>query len=219
MRRTVQPTRQPFVPAQAAEAHVARTRMDLPRPEAGITPLHGLLAARRSRRELGSRALTADEVGALLWAGQGITGAEGRRAAPSAGALYPLTLTVVDARGVWRYEPAEHALAEVEAGDRRGPLAAAAIGQESVAEAPLTIAVTARPSVLAERYGHRAERYCTLEAGHVAQNLLLMATALGLAAVPVAAFDDEAVRAVLRLGPGNLALYLIPVGAPREGGA
>jgi SagB-type dehydrogenase family enzyme len=98
-------------------------------------------------------------------------------------------------------------------------LATAALGQECVAEAPLTIAVTARPSQLSPRYGKRAERYCMLEAGHVVQSVLLMATALGLAAVPVAAFDDEAVLAVLGLRAEHLALYLVPVGAPRAGGS
>lgn len=65
---------------------------------------------RHSRREFGPRELTASEVGALLWAGQGITSEEGGRAAPSAGALHPVTLTAIDARGVWRYIPEDHAL-------------------------------------------------------------------------------------------------------------
>jgi SagB-type dehydrogenase family enzyme len=190
----------------------------LPRPDPRGTALHGIIATRRSLREFGRRGLTLAEVGALLWAGQGITSAEGARAAPSAGAMYPITLTLVDSRGVWRYVPAEHALSPVEPGDRRARLAEAALGQEHVAEAPLTIAVTARPATLSARYRERASRYCLLEAGHVAQNVLLMATALGLAAVPVAAFDDEAVLSVLGLGAGNLALYLLPVGAPRTGG-
>ncbi len=44
--------------------------------------------------------------------------------------------------------------------------------------------------------------------------LAAMATALGFAAVPVAAFDDEAVLPVLDLGAG----HLLPIGAPPEGG-
>jgi SagB-type dehydrogenase family enzyme len=188
----------------------------LPPPDPRSTPLHAAMARRRSRRAFGGRALAEAELGALLWAGQGITDADGGRAAPSAGALYPVTLSVADARGVWRYVPEEHALSPAGATDRRGALAAAALGQESVAEAPATIAVTARPAVLHARYGARAERYCVLEAGHVAENVLLMATALGLAAVPVAAFDDEAVLAALGLGAGHLPLYLLPVGAPPD---
>lgn len=183
----------------------------LPRPDLASSPLCDLLARRRSRREFGRRQLLPAELGALLWAGQGITSPEGGRAAPSAGALYPVTLSVVDALGVWRYQPGAHALAPAVLGDRRRRLAAAT-EQDEVAQAPLTVAVTARPDVLAGRYGARAERYATLEAGHVAQSLLLMATALGLAAVPIAAFDDGKVRAALALGADDLPLYLVPVG-------
>jgi SagB-type dehydrogenase family enzyme len=190
----------------------------LPRLDPSSTPLHGVIAARRSRREFDRRPLTPAETGALLWAGQGITSADGARAAPSAGALHPITLSLLDSGGVWRYLPGDHALAPAAEEDRRARLAAAALGQACVADAPATIAVTARPAELSARYGRRAERYTILEAGHVAQNVLLMATVLGLGAVPVGAFDDEAVRAVLGLGAEHRVLYLLPVGALRAGG-
>ena len=63
-------------------------------------------------------------------------------------------------------------------------------------------------------YGGRDERYVHLEAGHAAQNLLLQATALGLAAVPVGAFDDAGVAGVIGLPAEQAPLYLIPVGHP-----
>jgi nitroreductase len=53
-----------------------------------------------------------------------------------------------------------------------------------------------------------------LEAGHVGQNLLLQAVALGLAAVPVGAFDGGELRAVLALPPGREPLYLVAIGRP-----
>jgi nitroreductase len=54
-----------------------------------------------------------------------------------------------------------------------------------------------------------------MEAGHAAQNLLLQATVLGLASVPIAAFEDDRVRAALELPPDHEPLYLIPVGHRR----
>jgi len=181
-------------------------------------PLARLIASRRSRREFTGRRLSDAEVGALLWAGQGITSPDGLRAAPSAGALYPTTLTLVEAGGVWRYSPQEHALSRVRAGDRRADLAAAALGQPEVAEASASVVVTAEPAVLAARYGRRSERYCALEAGHVAQNVLLQAVSLGIAAVPIGAFDDAAVLECVGLGRDHLALYVLAVGWPRPGG-
>jgi nitroreductase len=52
------------------------------------------------------------------------------------------------------------------------------------------------------------------ESGHAAQNLLLQATALGLAAVPVGGFDPAALSRLVALPPGHEVLYLIPVGFP-----
>jgi SagB-type dehydrogenase family enzyme len=72
-------------------------------------------------------------------------------------------------------------------------------------------AVTART---ARKYGARAERYAQLEAGHVAQNLLLMAVGLGFGGTPVGAFDDDAVARTLNLGNGETPLYLLPIGLP-----
>ena len=186
----------------------------LPPPELRGPALGALLARRRSRREFGRRPLSEAELASLCWAGQGLTAPWGGRTAPSAAGLFPLTLSLADGRGVWRYVPQSHALALAAAGDRRSRLAAAALGQEFVRAAPATFAVTADPAVLAPRYGSRSLRYCTLEAGHLAQNLLLAAEALGLAAVPVAAFDDGAVLAALGLAAAHLALYLVPAGAP-----
>jgi SagB-type dehydrogenase family enzyme len=213
MRHRSMPAREPAPVRETAPGR----REPLPAPPGEASVLSRLLAARRSCRELASRRLTPLEVGALLWAGQGITSPDGLRTAPSAGALYPTTLSLADDRAVWRYAPRGHALALVRPGDARAGLAAAALGQEVVAEAPATIAVSADPAVLAARYGSRSDRYCALEAGHVAQNVLLQAAALGLAAVPVGAFDDDAVRAILELRPEHLVLYLLPVGAPRAG--
>ncbi|MBS1124685.1 MAG: Nitroreductase family, partial [Deltaproteobacteria bacterium] len=47
------------------------------------------------------------------------------------------------------------------------------------------------------------------------QNALLTATALGLGAVPVGAFEDEKLRRALNLAGDVTPLYLIPVGASR----
>jgi SagB-type dehydrogenase family enzyme len=65
------------------------------------------------------------------------------------------------------------------------------------------------------KYGNdRAWRYVNLEAGHAAQNVLLMATAMGLAGSPVGAFDDNAVMDLLGLPADHRPLYLVPLGQP-----
>jgi len=183
--------------------------------EDGGPPIFDVMAARRSVRSFADTPLTEDELARLLWAGQGITDrAHGYRAVPSAGALYPIALYVCDSSGIGRYEPETETLAVISGSDARGDLKTAALGQSAVGDAPVVIVIVAKTAVTAAKYGPRAERYCTLEAGHAAQNILLSAFALGLGGVTMGAFDDDSVRSVLDLDDGYLPLYIIPVGHP-----
>jgi len=189
----------------------------LPPPhKAGGLALEEAIAERRSVRAFLDEPLTHEEVGQLCWAGQGITDPRGHfRAAPSAGALYPLELYVVSAGGVDHYEPQKHRLKRHRSGDRRGAVQEAALHQDSVGQAPACFVIAAVVERTARKYGPRAERYCFIEAGHVAQNLLLQATSLGLGGVPVGAFSDKKVARALDLPQGQRVLYLVPMGRPR----
>lgn len=207
--------------AQTREGPAAESRtavMSLPKPStSGAVSLEAALAARRSVRAFAPASLSPDQLGQLCWAGQGISDPRsGRRTAPSAGALYPMELYAVTADGVWHYRPAEHVLEAHLAGDLRAPLRAASLGQEAVGEAPLCLVVAAVVGRSEVKYGRRAERYCWMEAGHIAQNVLLQATALGLGGVPVGAFEDRRVAEVLRLPRDCRPMYLLPLGVPAE---
>jgi len=203
-------------PSKTSCGDPARRKV-LPAPvQAGRMPLEQAIRLRRSVRTFTAEPLTLQQIGQLCWAGQGITDPQrGFRSAPSAGALYPIELYIVTADGVDHYLPKEHALERHLAGDVRGALRSAALGQEAITRAPACVVVTAVVERTARKYGPRAERYCFLEAGHVAQNILLQATALGLAGVPMGAFEDEQVAAVLKLPKGTRVLYLMPIGHPR----
>jgi SagB-type dehydrogenase family enzyme len=172
------------------------------------------LATRRSVRELTGPPLTDGEISQLLWSAQGITPAR-NRTAPSAGATYPSEMYLLTADGVFHYRPQRHDLEVVSEDDVRLRLFGGAVGQEAVRDAPAVFVVTAVFARTAVKYGDRAVRYVHVEAGHVAQNVLLQATALGLGAVPVGAFDDTAVSELIGLPTDHEPLYLLPVGHPR----
>lgn len=196
--------------------------IDLPEPvgDSGVS-LEMTMRARRSVREYTRETLTIDQLGQLLWAAQGVTSADGKRTAPSAGALRPLEVYLLTSEGVHHYLPEGHRLAAHAAGDRRRGLVSAALDQELVARASAVFVIAGILARTAPRYGaNRAWRYVNLEAGHAAQNLLLQAVVLGLGAVPVGAFDDDAVQDLLELPTEERPLYLIPVGyaAAGEGG-
>jgi SagB-type dehydrogenase family enzyme len=194
----------------------------LPEPrQDSKTSVESALRRRRSVREFHREALTLAEVSQLLWATQGITGPEGRRTAPSAGALYPLEVFLVAGKegglpaGVYRYQPQGHALVCIAEGDKRAKLAAAALEQDWLNDAPVTIVIAAVYERTARKYKHRAERYVHLEVGHAAQNVHLQAVALDLGTVVVGAFDDAQVKQVLPLAANEQPLCLMPVGKPR----
>lgn len=188
--------------------------MPLPAPHlSGALSLEDAIARRRSVRDFTPGVLTEEQVSQLVWAAQGITSREhGLRAVPSAGALYPLELYVVQASGAFHYQPLTHALHLVVARDLRDPLARAAHDQTSVRTAAVDLILVGVIARTRAKYGGRAERYVALEAGHAAQDILLEATALGLGAVPVGSFDDDTVREVLALPVGTTPLYIVPVG-------
>jgi len=178
----------------------------------GQVSLEESLATRRSEREFPDTGVPAADLGQLLWAGQGITDEQGHRTAPSAGARYPIELYVITADEVGHYRPDEHVL-ETRADARVLPaLADLAFGQDFVSNAPLVIAIVADPARTEVEYGSVAEALVDRESGHVAQNILLQATALGLASVPVGGFDPAALAELLALPPGQDVRYLIPVG-------
>lgn len=190
-----------------------------PRHDSGFS-LERALHERRSVRDFGRTALTREEISQLLWAAQGITDRGGLRAAPSAGALYPLELYLVVGTvrdldpGVYGYIPAGHKLAKVVTGDRRRELALAAHDQDCVADAAAVLVFTAVERRTTRKYGGRGVRYMHIETGHAAQNVLLQATALGLGAVVVGAFDDNAVGELLHFPGGEAPVYLMPLGRP-----
>ncbi|MBI5158377.1 MAG: SagB/ThcOx family dehydrogenase [Acidimicrobiia bacterium] len=190
----------------------------LPPPSrAGSNSLEASLAQRRSVRHYTPEAVSLSDLSQLLWATQGISGADKHgpvRTAPSAGRTSPLEVYVVTAEGIALYGPAEHQLQPLGDKDVRQALAEAALDQGCVREAPLVLALIGRVARTVDTYGDRAERYVTLEAGHAAQNALLQATALGLGAVPVGSFDDDQVRHILGLASQATPLYLICVGHP-----
>ncbi len=188
--------------------------IQLPAPDTtGAMPLEQAIAQRRSKRSFTDEPLSLAQIGQLLWAAQGITEPQrGFRAAPSAGALYPLELYVVAADGVYHYQPQGHQARLHMAGDRRAQLAAACLGQRFVQQAGADFVFTAVFERTRAKYGPRADQYVHNEVGAAGENLCLQAVALGLGSVMVGAFRDEQVSDALDLPADHTPLLVIPVG-------
>jgi len=191
-------------------------------PEPGYTSnvsIEEAIQGRRSTRRYKDDALTLKEVSQLLWAAQGITGLEkGFRAAPSAGAMYPLDLYVVAGNvegldaGVYRYSPGGHTITKTMDGDIRRELTEACLNQRMIERGAFTIVFTAIYERTTNRYGDRGIRYVHVDVGHAAENIYLQVVSMGLGTVAMGAFDDLAVKRILSLSPEQEPLYLMPVG-------
>ncbi len=206
-------------------AHPA-PRQPPPRRAGGIRggpTLEEVIEARRSVRDYSGGSLSQEALSRLLHAAQGITERRrGLRAAPSAGALYPIELYAVVHNvaglepGIYHYAVREHELELLEAGDFRAAVTRAGLGQDFLGRANVCFVLSAIFQRTRWKYRERTYRYVLLEAGHVGQNLYLAATAMGLGACAVGAFLDDELNDLLGLdGQEEAAIYVISVGKIR----
>ena len=196
-------------------------RIVLPDPHGyrGLS-LEEAIETRRSVRDYSAEPLSLEELSRLLHAAQGITeGRWGLRAAPSAGALYPIELyaLVHDVAGlepgIYHYAVQQHGLELLQRGDFRAAVTQAGLWQDFLGQANVCFVLSAIFQRTRWKYRERAYRYVLLEAGHVGQNLYLAATSMGLGACAVGAFLDDDLNGLLGLdGREEAVLYLISVG-------
>jgi len=149
-----------------------------------------LIKERRSIRAFSDRPIPDEDVEVLV---------EAACWAPSAGNRQPWEFVVV------------------RDGENKRRLVEAAHGQSFIAEAPVVFVVCADPGRSAARYGRRgAEFYCLQDTAAAVQNLLLTATANGIGACWVGAFDEEKAAETVAAPEGVRPVAIIPVGYPAE---
>lgn len=190
----------------------------------GTLPLRTAVETRRSLRSYAPVPLSLAELSFLLWCSQGVKeeskGQYTLRTVPSAGARHALeTLLLVHrveglSPGLYQYDAARHGLVQWDAPDDISErVMAACLNQPLVGSSAVTFAWIAERARMTWRYGERGIRYLFLDAGHVCQNLLLGAEAIGAGGCAVAAFSDDDLNRVLELdGKQRFAVYLAAIG-------
>ena len=195
----------------------------LPRPVFGETnSLWDILAQRRSRRRYTPDPISMTTLSTLLWATQGVTLSAPRyqfRAAPSAGALYPVETYLSIHRvaglkqGIYHFNVLDFALEEIAQGNFGEQLTHAALDQAMVRRGAVLFIWTAIVLRSMWKYRNRCIRYIFMDAGHIGQNLQLAATAVELGCCPIGAFYDREVNEILRVdGEEETAIYLAAAG-------
>jgi SagB-type dehydrogenase family enzyme len=181
------------------------------------------IAQRRSFRNFSDKPITQEYFGNLLWAAQGVTGrrhGHPLHAAPSGGGLYPFEIYIFINHvegfdpGLYHYAAKTHGVRLIKPGDFRQQLLTVGLGQELFQRAGVVFVLGAVFERICAKYGERGYRYVYMEAGHISQNIFLMATSLGLGSVPVGAFCDQELNGLIGMdGAKQAAIYIHAVGS------
>ena len=189
-------------------------------------PLGEAIVDRRTDTVFGTAPISLADLSSLLTGGYGASerpsavGHRRFRTVPSAGALYPLEL-YVHVRAATGVEPGlYHFQATAGVLQRLRPLpeeelARAFVQPDLIGSAAVVILISAVFERTTFKYGERGYRFALLEAGHVAQNIDLVAAALRLPAANLGGFFDRELEALLELdGVEQSLVYAVAIGSP-----
>ncbi|MBS3679844.1 SagB/ThcOx family dehydrogenase [Ornithinibacillus massiliensis] len=173
-----------------------------------------------------NRTVTLDQLSIFLQYSYGITHREADRsfrATPSAGAKYPNELYVLVnnvkdiEKGIYHYSPYAHSLSLI----KNGSYIQKFIDEfhhdqylkEIVGSSKFTLIITGIFDRTTHKYMERGYRFCLFEAGHIAQNSMLIANAMSMGSCGLGGFFDDNINSILEInGVDENALYLISFG-------
>lgn len=183
-----------------------------------------IILKRRSRRVFLALDISKKELSYLLFFSAGLINLgdnidSSKRPYPSAGGrypleIYPLILHCQDLeKGLYHYNVREHTL-EMLLKKNLGKWLIKLTGDlNSIADASIVFIVTGVLDRTRIKYGDRGYRYILIEAGHIAQNILLLATELNLISSPIGGFIDSSIVELLDIKlVKEVPLYMIAIG-------
>ena len=191
-----------------------------------------LLDTRRSVRSYTNKPMTQAELAFMLWSVNGIQKIRNDvatfRPVPSGGARHPFEtyITVQNVEGLkpglYHYLPAENIGEKIvtiqylrDIPDYEKTVTEMVVGQAWAAKAPIVLFYSCIPYKAEWRYHELSHRVQLIDLGHVGQNAMLSAAALGLGSCCMAAYGQEACDALIGLdGLEEYTVYGVAVGTP-----
>lgn len=181
----------------------------LPR-DLGLSPMPALAAISTEAENDASAEIDLETLTRILFCAGGLTrhrqvnGEDYHfRAAPSAGALYPVEIYVAAAEvqglapGLYHFSPADLKLRALRPGDFRSNIASAAGARGALAEARAILILSTIFWRSTWKYRARAYRYCFWDSGTMLANLLAAVRAEGLGSEVVTAFVDAELETLI----------------------
>jgi SagB-type dehydrogenase family enzyme len=197
-------------------------QVSFPKPMLSLNiSLKQTLIDRTSSRNFSKRKVPIEKLSTLLFYGAGQkTGSEALgRFYPSGGGLYPLELYIISLntdlkKGLYHYSIQNHGLEtliEFSNFNYRRYF----IRQSWIPKSAFMIVVTAVFHRTIDKYGDRGYRHILSEAGHIAQNLYLLSSALKLACCSIGGYRENSLGKLLDIeGSEESVVYVIAFGMP-----
>ena len=201
-------------------------------PVAEITsPLSEVLRKRVTARNLRSCNISTEQLSQILFYCYGETRSNEEsgfprsfRVIPSGGAMYPLEIYLHSAKieglpaGLYHYNSDHHSLQLVQAGDKTHLLCDSLVQNNIPLDSAVQFFITALFERSTFKYSERGYRFVLLEAGHVAQNINLVSTSLGLGVINIGGYFDREIDSFLGLdGIAHSTVYMQAIGSASEG--
>lgn len=207
------------------------------------SPLNDLIENRRSTRTFSIDTVKMQIIAQMLWAGYGIVQDShrvdetnpqrikvwqghkfSRHTVPSAGALYPMRLSLVLLRSTGRYKAGIYDIlfrnnSEVELLPKStniGRVLRSFADHTVCNNAQGIIVISGSFRLSGQKYSNRSTLYVPIEVGHIAQNIHLSATENGMGTVEIGGFLEEAMKQSIGLPTGFWPLTTILFGHPAE---
>lgn len=196
-------------------------------PKPGLTrgiSLREALTNRESIRSFSQQPISQAVLSTLLYYSAGIYSIGGggvHRFYPSGGARYPLETYVLPLnsalqKGLYHYNLKNHSLERL-LFLKENVKTSKFFGQEWIANAGCIIIITGIFERTTMKYGSRGYRHILIEAGHMGQNMYLLASALNVGCCAIGGFIDDKLNSLLDIdGTEETVLYAFALGSVQK---
>lgn len=180
--------------------------IELPEPSLdGKISLKRALTQRKSIRSFSNRMLSKNKISTLLYFSSGLIKANSklpRRFYPSAGARYPLEVYLISInselpRGLYHYYIKSNSLEKLLTFNRFD--FDRYYNQKWIKRSSCLIIITAIFERTTIKYGDRGYRFILMEAGHLAQNINLISSALNISCCAIGGYIDDNINKLIDL--------------------
>lgn len=201
------------------------SRVNLQKPVGHKSILEKILISRKSFRGFSSKPVSKKEISRILYFAAGIVRiykndpTRSGRPYPSAGSkypleIYPLVLHGKDLdRGLYHYNVIEHSLETLLVLVDNRDIEDIWMTQKWFKKASVILLITAVYERTTIKYGMKGIGYDLIEAGHLGQNIYLIAESMGIGCSAIGEFKEKQIIQLLDINPDEeIPIYYIAIG-------